>query len=104
MKERCPRRELAEMRSSAACVRGESGAGGCWAACCVAFCAKPTQAIVRSKNLMARVSVCVDAHAIAGRMLKSRLPEVLMAVKPRRAAAVVDVSGVKVGGNHPIVV
>ena len=27
-----------------------------------------------------------------------------MAVKPRRAAAVVDVAGVKVGGNHPIVV
>src|ERR1700687_3835255 len=27
-----------------------------------------------------------------------------MAVKRRRAAAVVDVSGVKVGGNHPIVV
>src|SRR6266446_8502575 len=27
-----------------------------------------------------------------------------MAVKSRRAAAVVDVSGVKVGGNHPIVV
>src|ERR1700690_3766461 len=28
----------------------------------------------------------------------------LMAVKHRRAAAVVDVAGVKVGGNHPIVV
>src|SRR5580704_15320743 len=27
-----------------------------------------------------------------------------MAVKPRRVAAVVDVAGVKVGGNHPIVV
>jgi len=27
-----------------------------------------------------------------------------MAVKPRRSAAVVDVAGVKVGGNHPIVV
>ena len=27
-----------------------------------------------------------------------------MAVKSRRAAAVVDVAGVKVGGNHPIVV
>ena len=27
-----------------------------------------------------------------------------MAVKSRRAAAVVDVGGVKVGGNHPIVV
>ncbi len=27
-----------------------------------------------------------------------------MAVKPRREAAVVDVAGVKVGGNHPIVV
>src|SRR5271166_5767981 len=27
-----------------------------------------------------------------------------MAVKPRRAAAVVDVAGVKVGGSHPIVV
>src|SRR5208282_5862381 len=27
-----------------------------------------------------------------------------MAVKPRRAAAVVDIAGVKVGGNHPIVV
>jgi (E)-4-hydroxy-3-methylbut-2-enyl-diphosphate synthase len=27
-----------------------------------------------------------------------------MAVQPRRAAAVVDVAGVKVGGNHPIVV
>ena len=27
-----------------------------------------------------------------------------MAVKPRRKAVVVDVGGVKVGGNHPIVV
>jgi (E)-4-hydroxy-3-methylbut-2-enyl-diphosphate synthase len=27
-----------------------------------------------------------------------------MAVKPRRTAAVVDIAGVKVGGNHPIVV
>lgn len=27
-----------------------------------------------------------------------------MAVKPRRAAAAVDVAGVKVGGNHPVVV
>jgi len=27
-----------------------------------------------------------------------------MAVKPRRSAVVVDVGGVKVGGNHPIVV
>ena len=27
-----------------------------------------------------------------------------MAVKPRRQAAVVDVGGVKVGGDHPIVV
>jgi (E)-4-hydroxy-3-methylbut-2-enyl-diphosphate synthase len=53
---------------------------------------------------MRQVCVCVDAHAIAERMLKSRLPEALMAVKRRRAAAVVDVGGVKVGGNHPIVV
>jgi (E)-4-hydroxy-3-methylbut-2-enyl-diphosphate synthase len=27
-----------------------------------------------------------------------------MAVKPRRAAAVADVGGVKIGGNHPIVI
>src|SRR5579863_10214156 len=37
-------------------------------------------------------------------MLKSRFRRFLMAVKRRRAAAVVDVSGVKVGGDYPIVV
>src|SRR5437773_10643833 len=39
-------------------------------------------------------------------MLKSKFPSggTSMAVKPRRNAAVVDVGGVKVGGDHPIVV
>src|SRR5690349_19939569 len=38
-------------------------------------------------------------------MLKSEFPGgKRMAVKPRRMSVVVDVGGVKVGGNHPIVV
>src|SRR5207237_6903956 len=38
-------------------------------------------------------------------MVKSILSGgISMAAKPRRATAVVDIGGVKVGGNHPIVV